>query len=102
MAARRLPGRPHIVLKGTSTAEPFTSPVQGGGKLRTIPVDRARHGNELREQLEKARELEEAGHGDEAERLASSSSAGEVAPLPRASKRRTVPTSNSEAPRATT
>ena len=63
MAARRLPGRPHIVLKGTSTAEPFTSPVQGGGKLRTIPVDRARHGNELREQLEKARELLERRRG---------------------------------------
>lgn len=45
MAARRIDRRPHIVLEGTAKAEPFTSPYRGGGELKTVPVDRARHGD---------------------------------------------------------
>ena len=51
MAARKLDRRQHIVLAGTSRPQKFTSPSAGGGKLRTIPVNRARHGAALREQL---------------------------------------------------
>lgn len=51
MAARSVDRRPHIVLEGTSTSESFTSPHAGGGELRTLSVNRARHGGGLRKQL---------------------------------------------------
>jgi hypothetical protein len=51
MAARRVDRRQHILLEGTAKAEAFTSPYGGGGKLATIPLNRARHGAGLRRQL---------------------------------------------------
>ena len=51
MAARRIDRRPHIVVVGSATPERFTSPRQGGGPLRTISLNRARHGAELKRQL---------------------------------------------------
>lgn len=53
MAAQRNERRPHLVVTGTATPEKFVSPQQGRGKSRTISVDRARHGHELRDQLDR-------------------------------------------------
>ncbi len=62
MAARKADRRSHIIAKGTSEAEPFTSPVHGGGAARLPSVNRARHGSALREQLERVRaELDARG-----------------------------------------
>lgn len=51
MAARKVNRRPHLVVSGTAKAERFTSPQQGGGTSATLPVNRARHGTALRQQL---------------------------------------------------
>ncbi len=55
MASRGSDRRRHIILTETSQSEAFTSPAAGGGGLKTLPVDRARHGSELRRLLDKAR-----------------------------------------------
>ncbi|TKC97101.1 S8 family peptidase [Polyangium fumosum] len=46
----------HLLVPNTSVAEPYASPVMGGGKPRLPPVERARHGEQLLEQLERARQ----------------------------------------------
>lgn len=43
--------RPHLMIPGRGSAEPFTSPAAGGSKFRTIPVNRDAHGKALQRQL---------------------------------------------------
>ncbi|WP_438033752.1 S8 family peptidase [Sorangium sp. So ce204] len=55
MATKEIDRRRHLLLTGTSAAEPYTSPQQGGGETRLPPVDPAHHGNALKKQLERVR-----------------------------------------------
>lgn len=55
MAAGATDRRRHLLVTKTSVVEPYTSPVQGGGKPRLPPVHRATHGAALKQQLERAR-----------------------------------------------
>lgn len=54
MATKEIDRRRHLLLTGTSAAEPYTSPQQGGGETRLPPVDPAKHGNTLKRQLDRA------------------------------------------------
>ena len=54
MATKEIDRRRHVLLTGTSAAEPYTSPQQGGGEARLPPVDPAKHGNALKKQLDRA------------------------------------------------
>jgi hypothetical protein len=54
MAKGGIDRRRHLLLTGTSKVEPYTSPQQGGGKPRLPSVDRAKHGDALKIQLDRA------------------------------------------------
>jgi hypothetical protein len=45
----------HLVVTGTSAAEPYISPQQGGGKALLPSVNRITHGNRLKQQLDRVR-----------------------------------------------
>ena len=48
--------RRHFILEGVTETEPWRSPQQGGGEGRTVPArDRARHGGDLRRQIDMLR-----------------------------------------------
>jgi hypothetical protein len=55
MAIKEIDRRRHLLLTGTSVAEPYTSPQHGGGKTRLPPVNPANHGAALKNALDRAR-----------------------------------------------
>ena len=66
MASEKIDRRRHLLLTGTSAAEPYTSPHLGRAKIRLPIVDRAKHGDTLKKQLElawKDLRARDAGHG---------------------------------------
>jgi hypothetical protein len=55
MTTKEIDRRRHLLLTGTSTTEPYTSPQQGGGETRLPPVNPAHHGASLKKDLDRAR-----------------------------------------------
>lgn len=54
MATNEADRRKHLFITGTSLAEKYISPVQGGGASRLPPVNRGYHGDALKKQLDHA------------------------------------------------